>query len=287
MRASKPIHPRWRGRRPALRWTVQRLSDRARGRRDAFTLPHVQFWCDTADDVRLAGTLLGSPATDDTVVVLVHGFMGYRTKRPWRALAEGLAERTAVATFDLRGHGQSQGACSGGELEVQDVQAVVDLMRARGFKRIVTVGGSLGGIAVLGQAAAARDIDAVVAISTPAFWASSQTKAVRRATWLFTSPVGRALARGVMGTTISLGWGNPPPPADVVGKIAPVPLLIVHGEDDHFFPASDARALYERAGDPKRLLLLPAFGHAEDGFTPAFADLLSREIASLLAIPRG
>lgn len=273
-------HRAFRGRHPALRWRLQRLALRARGERDAFEVPHSHFWCDTDDGVRLAGSILGE---GPTAIVLAHGFMGYRTKPPWRVLAQRLSRRFTVLAFDLRGHGQSGGECTGGEREPLDVHAVVGVARARGLDRVVTVGGSLGGIAVLGEAAAFRDVDAVVAISTPARWGASDTKAVRRATWLFTSPVGRTLARRVMGTRIRLDWGNPQPPVEVVGTIAPIPLLIVHGADDHYFSPDEARLLHERAGEPKRLLVLDGFGHSEDGFTHAFADRLALEIEALLA----
>lgn len=265
-----------------MRWGLQRVALRARGERDRYDVPHMHFWADADDGIRLAGTRLGEPT--DTAIVLVHGFMGYRTKRPWRVLAQGLARHFTVFTFDLRGHGQSQGACTGGEREMLDVRAVVAHARARGFKRVVTVGGSLGGIAVLLEAAKYRDIDAVVSISAPAMWTTSQSKAVKRATWLFLSPVGRSLARRLMGTRIHLEWDTPEPPADVVARIAPIPLLIVHGANDHFFPATDAEMLYERAGDPKRLILIPDFGHAEDGFSVGFAERLCGEITSLLAL---
>ncbi|MFN2614008.1 MAG: alpha/beta hydrolase [Actinomycetota bacterium] len=270
------------GRSPAVRWELQRLSHLARGTNDRFTRPHLHFWADTADGVRLAGTLLGSPQTSKTAIVLVHGFMGYRQKRPWRFLAESLSKHFAVLTFDLRGHGQSTGACSGGQFEHLDVQAVVDNARARGFERVITVGGSLGGIAVLSHAALGSGIDAVVAISTPARWGASDTKAVRRATWLFLSPMGRALARRLMGTTIDLVWGNPAPPLELIERISPTPVLLIHGADDHFFAASEAELLYERAREPKRLVIVPRFGHAEDGFTAAFAEQLSQEISTLV-----
>jgi len=271
---------RWRGRNPALRWDLQKLALRARGARDAYDVAHSQFWCDAEDGVRLAGTRLG--ADRDTAIVIAHGFMAYRTKPRWRVLAEGLAARFTVYTFDMRGHGQSAGACTGGEKEVKDVHAVVAYARSRGHARVVSVGGSLGGIAVIGEAAEYRDVDAMIAISSPALWASSDSKMVKRMTWLFTSPVGRALARRVMGTTINLEWGNPLPPADLIGRIAPIPVLIIHGEDDHFFPATDAELLYGRAGEPKRLLILPQFGHAEDGFTPAFVEQLADEVEALV-----
>jgi alpha-beta hydrolase superfamily lysophospholipase len=255
---------------------------RARGERDQFGVAHSHFWCDTSDGVRLAGTRLGPDS--DAAIVIAHGFMGYRTKPKWRVLAEGMADRFAVYTFDMRGHGQSAGACTGGERELLDVHAMIEYARARGHSRVVTVGGSLGGIAVVLEAAQFRDPDAVVAISTPAVWShEDSTKMVRRMTWLFMSPIGRALARRLMGTTIDLAWGNPEPPAEVIAHIAPTPILIVHGENDHFFPVEDAQLLFERAGDPKRLLIIPEFGHAEDGFTPAFAHQLSDEVELLLA----
>jgi pimeloyl-ACP methyl ester carboxylesterase len=281
-RQQRAHHERWRGRHPALRWRLQTIANRARGELDAYDVPHSHFWVTTSDGVRLAGTRLG--AGTGPGVVLVHGFMGYRTKKPWRRLAQGLAERFTVYAFDLRGHGQSEGLCSGGELEKHDVHSVVRYVRER-HDRVVTVGGSLGGIAVVREAAEFRDIDAVVAISTPAVWIREEgsSKAVARAQRIFTTSLGRALARRLMGTRIALDWGDPAPPAEVVAHIAPIPLLIVHGENDHFFPASDARLLYERAHEPKQLVLLPGFGHAEDGFTDEFAARLCDDIDALLA----
>jgi uncharacterized protein len=246
---------------------------------------HSHVWFDTADDVRLAGTHLAG-AGGDVGVVVVHGFNGYRTKPRIRTLAEGLARRFPVLVFDLRGHGQSAGWCSGGELEALDVLAAVEYMRKRGYRRVVTVGASLGGIAVIRAAAVDGAADAVVAISTPARWGTSETKAVRRMTWIFTSPIGRSMFRRLFGTRINLDWGNPDPPVEAIARVH-APLLLIHGEDDHFFSARDAEELYANAPDPKRLLLLPRFGHAEDGFSDAFAATLADEIAALVALAPG
>jgi uncharacterized protein len=251
-----------------------------------FRVPHSHVWFDTSDDVRLAGSLLGE-AGGDTCVVLVHGFNGYRTKPKVRLLAEALAKRFPVLAFDLRGHGQSQGWCTGGEMESLDVHAAVGFARSRGYSRVVTVGASLGGIAVIRAAGDEGDADAVVAISTPSRWGTSDTKAVRRMTWIFTSPVGRRVVRRLFGTRIDLKWGDPEPPMEAIAKIR-APILIVHGADDHFFPVAEAELLHERAPEPKRLLIMEQFGHAEDGFTDAFATQLVGEIEALLAlVPRG
>src|SRR5439155_20119996 len=165
-----------------LGWDLQKLALRARGGRDAYDVPHSQFWCDSSDGVRLAGTRLG--ADRDTAIVIAHGFMAYRTKPRWRVLAEGLAQRFTVYTFDMRGHGQSAGACTGGEKELKDVHAVVSYARSRGHDRVVTVGGSPGGIAVSGEAAAYHEVDGMVGIGAPADWRTPDRKQVRRGRWL-------------------------------------------------------------------------------------------------------
>jgi len=246
-----------------------------------YAAPHSNVWFDAEDGVRLAGTLLPGPG-GDTAVVVVHGFNGYRTKPKVRILVEGLARRFPVLVFDLRGHGQSDGWCTGGEREALDVHAALAYMRGRGYRRVVSVGASLGGIAVI-AAGGAGDADAVVAISTPARWGTSDTKAVRRMTWVFTHSIGRTMFKRLFGTRINLEWGDPPPPLEAVAKIGS-PLLIIHGADDHFFPAADAEELYANAAEPKRLKLMPRFGHAEDGFTDAFAADLAEDIGELLSL---
>ena len=44
-------------------------------------------------------------------------------------------------------------------------------------------------------------------------------------------------------------------PIDVVDKIAPRPLMIIGVENDAVTPTDHAIALYERAGEPKRLII--------------------------------
>jgi pimeloyl-ACP methyl ester carboxylesterase len=253
--------------------------------RGAFRAPHSHIWFDTEDGVRLAGSLLAESGGEVGVVV-VHGFNGYRTKPKIRILAEGLARRFPVLVFDLRGHGQSEGWCTGGELETLDVLSAVGYMRRRGYRRVVTVGASLGGIAVILAAASDAGPDAVVSISTPARWGTSDTKAVRRMTWIFTHPLGRSVFRRLFGTRINLEWGNPDPPIEAISRVH-APILLVHGEDDHFFSPRDAEELYEHAPEPKRLMLIPHFGHAEDGFTEPFASQIADEIDGLLALSPG
>lgn len=52
-------------------------------------------------------------------------------------------------------------------------------------------------------------------------------------------------------------------PEAVVHKLAPRPLLILHGEQNRLHRAEEARSLYDHAREPKRLELLAGRGHTE------------------------
>jgi alpha-beta hydrolase superfamily lysophospholipase len=65
-------------------------------------------------------------------------------------------------------------------------------------------------------------------------------------------------------------------PQSVVHKIAPRPLLVVHGAENGLHDPQEARALYEHAREPKRLHLIEGAGHTEWMFDdhPTFRGLV-------------
>jgi fermentation-respiration switch protein FrsA (DUF1100 family) len=52
-------------------------------------------------------------------------------------------------------------------------------------------------------------------------------------------------------------------PVDEIAAISPRALLLVHGEQDDFVLADNARQLYAAARDPKELYLIPKAGHED------------------------
>jgi hypothetical protein len=81
-------------------------------------------------------------------------------------------------------------------------------------------------------------------------------------------------------------WDPPPvPPYEAAVQISPIPLLIVHGDQDPYFPLDHAEQLYAAARDPKELWLIPGFGHAESGAQPALIDRIGRWAAAAAAAP--
>src|SRR6202451_1150343 len=214
------------------------------------------------------------PGPKDLAIIIAHGFtLSWQRPRVWR-IANRFNLTAGVITFDLRGHGRSGGLSTLGDLEINDLDVAVAYARELGYQRISAVGFSMGSSVVLRYAGLVGGVDAVVSISGPGRWYYRGTKAMRRVHGAVERKVGRLYARKVLNTRISSGrWDPVPvPPADAAAKIAPVPLLIVHGDQDSFFPVTHATQLYEAANEPKELWIVPGFGHAESSADAALLD---------------
>ncbi len=252
-------------------------------------VPARPFTVYTDDGVRIEGSRLGPPHTADLpALVLAHGLMGWHRKPRFAVFAERLTPWFIVYGFDARGHGESGGVSDFGGDEMYDVDAVVRLARRVGHRTVVTVGTSMGGIAVLRQAALMDGgPDAVVSISSLAYW-DWHEGADPRARRNFQARVGTAPGRAALrawGVRLPEDWKEPESPQDVIGRIAPTPVVIIHGKDDQLFNEDHADKLFAAANEPKRLLIGDRFGHAEDGLTPSFATQLSRVIYQELDLP--
>lgn len=237
----------------------------------------------TSDGLRIAGSWLPGPNHDAPVVVLAHGFAASRRKPAYAFLADVLAGYAHVLSIDLRGHGESPGECTWGDAERLDVVAAVRAVREAGHRQVIAAGLSMGGTAVLHAAAEGAAVDAVVAISTPAWLGRIEGPGARQVNDLWTTPWKRNAFRWFAGVRLvpPERWAPFTHPRDLAAKLD-VPLLVVHGEDDDYFPPHHATALATAAGGPSTLWIEPQFGHAEDGVTPAFVHRLGNAMCEVL-----
>ena len=137
---------------------------------------------------------------------------------------------------------------------------------------------------------ASESVDAVVAVSSPARWYYRGTAPMRRLHWVVTRPAGRLVSRLGYGTRIHPEEWNPVPlsPVESVPYIAPTPLLIVHGDQDGYFPLDHPRSL-AAAADPAtaELWIEPGFGHAENAAAPALLARIGRWLTARVPAQRG
>jgi fermentation-respiration switch protein FrsA (DUF1100 family) len=64
-------------------------------------------------------------------------------------------------------------------------------------------------------------------------------------------------------------------PEWVVDRIAPRPVLFITTDDDRLVPPEESAALYARAGEPKKLVVLKGHGHYEVYAEPAFSEVMA------------
>ncbi len=233
----------------------------------------------TVDGVHLnaswwaAAPIAGRP---DTLVVFVPGFTGHGRVPAVRRLVVRLRRRVDVMVVELRGHGRSGGRSTLGAREADDVAAAVEWGRRKGYRRVVTVGFSFGAAMVVCHAALRGAVDAVAAVSGPARWYVRDTTPMRALHVMVQSLPGRLVGRFFYGVRLGRGWDDiPPSPVELAHRIAPTPLLLVHGDSDHYFPIEHAMALAAAAGPNARVWIEPGFAHAENRLPPSLADRLA------------
>ncbi len=150
-----------------------------------------------------------------------------------------------VLMYDYRGFGKSSGTVDRRGL-VDDVGAAFQYARSRkdiDSNRLVSYGHSLGGaksVTALGES----PVKGVRAIIVDATFASYVSMANFVAGQLGESIVSDELA-----------------PKDYVKKLAPVPLLVIHGTKDEIVPISQGRQLFNAANEPKSFIEVKTAQH--------------------------
>jgi pimeloyl-ACP methyl ester carboxylesterase len=227
----------------------------------------------TADGVRLAASRWDGGT--DLAFVVLHGFTGSsRAPHVVRICTQLAAGGATVLAPDFRGHGRSGGRSTVGKDEILDVAVAVQQLRADGCRAVAVIGWSMGGSVALRYAGLGGDVDAVVSVSSPGAWFERGTRPMRIVHWLCETRTGRLACRVARRTRLAGGsWDEvPESPEEVIGAIAPTPLLIVHGDADHYFPLRHVDLL-AAAAPTAQLWVEPGMGHAE---TATSAELLAR-----------
>jgi alpha-beta hydrolase superfamily lysophospholipase len=233
----------------------------------------------TCDGIELAVRTWSAAGEPRAAVVLVHGLAGTKDNPELVAVATALQERGFdVLAYDARGHGASSGICTLGDLERHDVAAAVEHAGRTGL-RVIVVGASMGGIAVLRYAADDPTLAGVVTVSTPADWRLHRSPGTLLLAGMIRTRLGRAFAARLFRVRLSPFWSNAEPPRALAARVAS-PLAVVHGERDRFIPTREGAALFAAGGGERRLFLVPRMGHA---FHPAAVPVIGEAVEWALA----
>ncbi|MBI4227414.1 MAG: alpha/beta hydrolase [Candidatus Omnitrophica bacterium] len=223
-------------------------------------LPFDSLTLRAADGVRLAGWRL-LPPSPRGVVIVQHGYGTCRAD-PLAITAMLYRLGYAVVSVDFRGHGESGGICTFGRRERLDVQAMLEAIARDASLRALPIGYlgiSMG--AAVGLLTAADDprIRVVVSDSSYAWLGPMVARYQQMMYHLPEIPFGWVTAR-CLAVTLRTPLARLDP-VRAIRRIAPRPVLIIHGEADTSIPVAHARALCAAAGEPKTCWVVPEAGH--------------------------
>jgi pimeloyl-ACP methyl ester carboxylesterase len=282
------------------RWNHTTVATEAKTK--AWSFPNMSVFLPTNDGQKIYATERGEGSI---AVVVVHGFTGGHRHGSHARLLGWFQKTLRVIAIDQRGHGKSSGYCTLSHYEVLDVDAAVKWARELGAQKVVTVGFSLGASSVLRHAALSNTSqrteydeglvveqkpDAVVIIGGVAQWWFRGSRKMRFLHALVKFSIGQAFLRRYSEVRVGPNtWPDehapnrheiqPLDPLDSATALAPIPLLIISGSEDDYFPNDHGHRLFEAAtknhDNNAEFWYEQGMGHAEAATTPELVDRIS------------
>ncbi len=213
--------------------------------------------------------LSGSAARSETglsgksarAVIMLHGYGGSMDPDVQYVPALHMAGFN-VLMFDFRAHGRSDGhICTIGCLERWDALAAVDFVAGQGMERIGLLGFSMGGIVAMLTAPICPHVAAVISDGGPArFRHALAAHAVELGV---PQPLAAPFAWLTLAVTSLRVRANQfaYEPIRWVGRLAPRPILFIHGDRDQYVAPADFAALVAAAGLTAEVWRVAAAGH--------------------------
>ena len=239
----------------------------------------------------VSGVLLSPASATDKVVILCHGFMGYKDSWTNRMLSEQLArQHIATFRFDFFGHGQSAGDLKDLLLTtlIAQTESAIRQMRGHGFSHVGLLGSSFGGL-VATLVAAKEPTLAALALRCPVgdFPALLRQRFGRVAIELWRH-LGR-VPESAGPIPVRYAFFEDCLRHDVyrAAHQLRVPTTIVHGDQDDVIPVSQAQEVFAQIRAEKAFHVIPGADHrfSRPEHFSQMTELLVNWLTRYLSVP--
>lgn len=210
----------------------------------------------TADGLILQGWLLKPEGKSSGSILYLHGNaenISTHVNNVLWLVKEGFA----VFVFDYRGYGNSEGhpVIEGVHLDAEAALNTIINLSGTNANNIIVLGQSLGGAIAVYTVANSPLKSHVRALVIDSVFSSYRAIAREKAAqFVITWPLQYPLSFLVNDHYSPDRW---------IGKVSPIPLLIIHGDQDAIVPLHHGAVLYEKALTPKKLWVVKGEGHIQ------------------------
>lgn len=236
-----------------------------------FQAEYKDIQLNTSDDINLKGWYIPSENSKGTVLVC-HGVAANKSD----LLKVGINFHKAgydVYMFDFRGHGASGNApITYGYHEKKDIRAILDYIKSTGVEDIGIYGLSMGGAIVMQSLPDSPEVKVVIIDSG---FASAQKVMDYRIGMVFPPFCVKPLG------DITKFYGNKVFHVDLE-KVAPIdvidsinrPIMFIVGDKDHIITPDNGKLLYEKAQEPKELIVIKGADHTQTISDPTYEQTI-------------
>ena len=224
-----------------------------------YNLPFEEIGLTTKDNISIAGWFIPALAPEKPALVIIHGYPAEKGDLLFRA--SQLHKDFNILLIDFRYFGKSGGSFTTlATNERLDLEAAIDFLESRGFKKVGILGFSFGGATAILHAAYDQRIAAIVSYASFADLTLLGKDSYRHL------PVIREALVPLMKFWAKLFWDVDAgySPQDAAERIQ-IPILIIHTKKDEQIPFYHAELLMKALRDNKRALFyFPEIGlHGE------------------------
>ncbi len=216
------------------------------------------------------------------VIIVAPGFFQSKETKTFKRLEKDLMKDMDVISMDFRGHGKSSGAYTFTAKEKEDMKVVIDFAKHH-YERIGVLGFSYGGAIAIIEQASFKNIDSIICVGSP-----MSSDDIEFRWWRFES-----IRLGLKGCEWGSGVrpGHPflkkERPIDVVSRMNAVPVFFIHGNLDPTVDVRHSQLLFEKATEPKKIIIINGGSHAEEiyrQFPEKFIEIVSQWFSETLKL---
>jgi len=197
----------------------------------------------------------------DEVLIIAPGWFMCKDSIPFQNMAAEFFKHFDVITMSFRGHCTSGGKFTFTSREYDDLNTVINFAR-KSHKKVYVTGFSLGSATAIITQYKYHNADKLILVSPPVNFDKIENHVWSKNAYIPT------LKKFELSTWVNITpgkfWLKKIKPTDVIDKISPAPILIIAGGKDPIIFLWHAKELFEKAKQPKKIIIYEKDKHAED-----------------------